>query len=79
MGNNISNAFTPPPLTLRDCIVDGRINLARYVNYCKKEDDYMDSMMAPSSTYERKRKAPSLKAVYRRKRARVRSVQKHKL
>ena len=44
MGNDISKAFTPPPLTLRDCLVDGQIDLARYRLYVRRtyEDEYED-------------------------------------
>ena len=31
MGQDISKAFTPPPLSFCDCLVNGQINLARYI------------------------------------------------
>ena len=44
MDNDISQAYTPPLLTLRDCLVDSQINLARYQLYAKHayEDEYED-------------------------------------
>ena len=44
MGQDISTAFTPPPLSFRDCFVDGRINLAKYIVYSTTtfDDDYID-------------------------------------
>ena len=44
MGNDISQAYTPPPLSLRDCLVDGQIDLARYRLHAKRqyEDEYQD-------------------------------------
>ena len=44
MGQDISTAFTPPPLSFRDCFVDGRINLAKYIVYSTttQDDDYID-------------------------------------
>ena len=33
MGQDISKAYTPPPLSFRDCLVDGRIDVARYMVY----------------------------------------------
>ena len=50
MGNEISQAYTPPPLTLRDCLVDGQIDLARYRLYAKRtyEDEYEDIIQSGS-------------------------------
>ena len=44
MGQDISKAFTPPPLSFCDCFVDGRINLAKYIVYSTTtfDDDYID-------------------------------------
>ena len=33
MGQDISKAFTPPPLTFRDCVIDGRVDVAKYMIY----------------------------------------------
>ena len=37
-------SYTPPPLSLQDCLVDGRIDPARYRMYSKKmyTSDYID-------------------------------------
>ena len=44
MGQDISKAHTPPPLSFRDCLVDGRINMARYMVYSQSifEEDFND-------------------------------------
>ena len=46
MGNDISEAFTPPPLSLHDCLVDGQIDLARYRVYSKRqyENEYEEDI-----------------------------------
>ena len=36
MGQDISKSYIPPPLTLRDCYVDGEIDLVRYRLYRKR-------------------------------------------
>ena len=42
MGQNISKSISPPPLTLQHCLVDGELDLARYV-YFKRRSDELDS------------------------------------
>ena len=50
MGNDISQAYTLPPLTLRDCLVDGQIDLAQYQLHakCAYEDEYEDIIQSGS-------------------------------
>ena len=36
MGQSISKASSAPPLTLRDCLVNGRIDLTRYRLYARR-------------------------------------------
>jgi hypothetical protein len=45
MGHSISKAYTPPPLSLRDCLVNGQIDLACCQVYSKSTygDDYIDT------------------------------------
>ena len=54
MSNNISQACTPLPLTLRDYLVDGQIDLAQYQLHAKRtyEDEYED--IIPSRSKKRK-------------------------
>ena len=37
MGQDISTALNPPPLTLTHCIVDGNINIGRYCIYKRRQ------------------------------------------
>ena len=36
MGQDISKSYIPPPLSLRDCYVDGEIDLVRYRLYRRR-------------------------------------------
>ena len=44
MGQDISKAFTPPPLTFRDCVIDGRVDVAKYMIYSQSifEEETLD-------------------------------------
>ena len=44
MGQDISKAFTPPPLTFRDCLIDGCIDVAKYMIYSQSiiEEETLD-------------------------------------
>lgn len=57
MGQDISKAFTPPPLTLRDCLVDGRIDVAKYMIYSQSiiEEDIVETEEFLNSNNKRKR------------------------
>ena len=54
MGQEISTSYTPPPLSLRDCLVDGQIDLTRYRLYARRqyEDEY--DVVLPSNSNKRK-------------------------
>ena len=49
MGQDISKAYTPPPLSLCDCLVDGHINLEKYRLHCKRKkkkcNNYLEAFM----------------------------------
>ena len=47
MGKQISQACTPPPLTLCDCLVDSQIDLIRYRLYARRvyDNKYSDSLI----------------------------------
>ena len=56
MGQDISKAVTPPPLSFRDCLIDGRIDVAKYMIYSQSifEEDTFD-MVEFSNCNKRKR------------------------
>jgi hypothetical protein len=77
MGHTISKAYTPPPLSLRDCLVNGQIDLARYRVYSKRTygDDYIDTDAMMNT---RKRKASvDDDEPKKKKRETKRSVKRH--
>ena len=46
MGQNISTSYTPSPISLHDCQVDGQIDLTKYRIYSKRtygKDDYINT------------------------------------
>ena len=75
MGQDISTAFTPPPLSFRDCFVDGRINLAKYIVYSTttQDDDYID---IEELLNKKKRKCNNRKTSSKKK-VSVRSLKRH--
>ena len=54
MGQDISKSFTPPPLSFRDCLVDGRIDITRYRIYARRQ--YEDAYNDPNFSTKSKRK-----------------------
>ena len=76
MGQDISKAYTPPPLTFRDCIVDGRINLAKFILYSTTtlDDDYID---IDELLNKNKRKRNDSKTSSKKKKVCVRSIKRH--
>ena len=38
MGNNIAKSIIPPPLSLQACLVDGRLDIARYLYYRRRQE-----------------------------------------
>ena len=79
MGNNISQNITPPPLTLTDCLINGRINIPRYYWYKRRQDHYLRNLRSSDNARRRKRKKQHFnnKPVVRRKARR--SIKKHLL
>ena len=39
MGQDVSKSITPPPLSLQDCLINGQIDIIRYIYYRSKIDD----------------------------------------
>ena len=56
MGQDISKSLNPPPLSLQDCLVNGKFDLTRYVYYRRKIDMINDDLS--SHPLQRKRKFP---------------------
>ena len=54
MGNDISTDLTPPPLKLHDCVVDGKINLAKYYYY-RRRLDYRQQILNTHEIRRRKK------------------------
>jgi len=71
MGQEISKSYTPPPLTLRDCLVDGQIDLTRYRLYARRvyDNEYTDEIIS-----QKKRQRYELES---KKRKVIRSVKRH--
>ena len=70
MGQEISQSYTPPPLTLRDCIIDGQIDLTRYRLYARRvyENEYEHSRITNAKKInddEAESKAKKLRSVKR--------------
>ena len=76
MGHSISKAYIPPPLSLRDCLIDGQIDLARYRLYSKRTygDDFIDT---DAMINERKRKAYDKPTGPKKRKRQKRSIKRH--
>ena len=48
MGQDISKSLNPPPLTLQDCLVNGKFDLTQYVYYRRKIDMINDDLSSHS-------------------------------
>ena len=77
MGQTISKSYTPPPLCLRDCLIDGHIDLAKYRLYSKRtyDDEYVDVENLQKENL--KRKAYNEEGPTKKKAAHNRSVKRH--
>ena len=75
MGQDISKSLNPPPLSLQDCLVNGKFDLTRYVYYRRKIDMINDDIS--SHQLQRKRKFNNETDI--KKSAQPRSVKRHKL
>ena len=45
MGQDISTSLNPPPLSLQDCLVDGKFDVTRYIYYRRKMDIINDDVL----------------------------------
>ena len=75
MGQAISQSCTPPPLGLRDCLVNGTIDLAKYRLYSKRTHDDEDIF----NEFKRKMIAENDDGPKRKKTTCYRSVKRHAL
>ena len=82
MGANFSSDITPPPLTLRDCIIDGRVNISRYYYYRRRLDAINKSNSYLQRTRKTKRKFRlhlNTDSQHKRQRRQHQSVKNHNL
>ena len=77
MGQQNCKTYTPPPLSLQDCLVDGRIDPARYRMYSKKmyTSDYIDN---EDLNHNNKKRNIDELDIHPIKKEVFRSVKKHK-
>jgi hypothetical protein len=56
MGQDISKAFTPPPLTFRDYVIDGCVDVAKYMIYSQSiiEEETLDMEEFLNTNHKRK-------------------------
>ena len=79
MGQDISKSITPPPLSLQDCIVNGQINVSRYVYYRKQTNGVGINDNVMTMDLSKKRLRDNDETGTSSKRRKRRSVKKHKL
>ena len=77
MGSDLSKYIKPTPLTLRDCIIDGVLNVNTYWYYRKQLDSHMQSLEIRNSGSHNKRKHKYSASLLVTKQA-TRSVKRHK-
>ena len=77
MGQDLSKSLVPPSFTLLDCLVNGKLDVARCI-YFRRKQDYIDlDNQCVAISIGKKRKAPcSQDSIKPRKK---RSIKKHKL
>ena len=78
MAQDISKPTLPPPLSLRDCIINGEISVRRLMAYRRKLDMEMHHKMLIRRRRNRKLKRDRMDMV-EKKRIHRRPVKKHKL
>ena len=79
MGQDISLAVTPPPMTLQDCLVNGRIDIARYSYYTRTLDFFTELEEGIKIQSKRKRPNEDRDTKSKKKRLVIRSVKRHQL
>ena len=79
MGNDISNAIIPPSLLFQNCLINGQIDIVRYIYYKRKLDHRLELIDARSGRSYKKRKLHNDNMSIVRKDKIQRSVQRHKI
>ena len=81
MGQNISKSITPPPLTLDDCLINGKVDLSRYYFYKRRRNEMDDSLdVLVMTMFRKKRKFDDIDDnSSKSSNSSKRSVKKHKL
>ena len=71
MGQDLSKAYAPPPLTFHNCLVDGRIDVAKYVIYNESmiEEELLDSNELINSNKRKSCQEDSVTSVNKKKRS----------
>ena len=85
MGNSFQKSLYNPPLTFRDSLVDGELDIAKYFIYRRRLEENEDAMAMASQIYlniqcQRKRKLESMySCAITKHRNPTRSVKRHKM
>ena len=85
MGNSLQKSLYNPPLTFRDCLVDGELDISKYFIYRRRQEENEDAMAMASQIYheiqcQRKRKLESMcSTAITKRRKQTRSVKRHKI
>ena len=66
MGQGISSATIPPPLTLRDCLINGRLDLAQYTWY-RRSCELYDELEEYNTTSRKRKKNNHITLVFSHK------------
>ena len=81
MGQGISKAVNPPPLTLIHCFVDGNIDMGRYYVYKRRRAEQDTALVKYHMNSKRRRNAFSNNHFSKKKQrnSTSRSIKRHKL
>ena len=79
MGQNVSKSLIPPPLTLQDCLVNGKVDLARSIYYRRQQDYIVVDNLIVANAIRKKRKLTNSPDLTKPRNKRSRSVKKHSL
>ena len=77
MGQGISTAINPPPLTLQHCLIDGVLDVGRYTYYRRRCDDDNEIIEIHHKRALKKRKRRMIQPSIRKKRKAARSCKSH--
>ena len=77
MGQGISTAINPPPLTLQHCLIDGVLDVGRYTYYRRRCDDVNGIIEKHHRSVLKKRKRRMIQPSNRKKRKAIRSCKSH--